>query len=110
MNTSYKGFFPNINDNNFYSNSIKTLPIKIPLDLGSGYSVDFEIFDHDQILISVGFGFYCQMTWPETVDFCAKRIEMLARRRIKFGLKLEKMEEHLKVTEEIISHLSNEKE
>lgn len=81
---------------------------KIPLDLGSGYSVDFEVFDRDHILTSVGFGFYCQMTWTEAADFCSKRIEMLTRRRFKFKSKLEKMEEHLKVTEEIITQLSKE--
>ena len=107
MNDSYKGFFNNNNNNNPNRLITKTLPIKIPLDLGFGYSVDFEIFDRDHVLVSVGFGFYCQLTWPEAVDFCAKRIEMLARRRIKFGLKLGKIEEHLKVTEEVISHLSN---
>lgn len=74
--------------------------------MGSGYSTDFEIFDKDYVQVSVGFGFYCQMTWKEAEKFCETKMEMLKRRQNKIFDKLKKIEEHLNLTNEIISELS----
>lgn len=81
-------------------------PIKIELDLGSGYSADFEVFDKDFVLVAVGFGFYCQMTWLEAEAFCIAKGELLAKKQMRLKGKLDKMEEHLRLTNEIISQLS----
>lgn len=74
--------------------------------MGSGYAADFEIFDKDFVLVAVGFGFYCQMTWRESQEFCDAKIKVLQRKRSRFSNKLDKIEEHLKLTDEIISQLS----
>lgn len=83
-----------------------TEPIKIELDLGAGYSADFEVFDRDFVLVAIGFGFYCQMTWQEAEKFCEAKIRLLAKKRSRMSIKIEKIEEHLKLTNEIISELS----
>ena len=89
--------------------STDTQSLKIPLDLGEGYSTDFEVFDKEFVLVSVGFGFYCRMTWNESEKFCSSRIEMLQRRKKRISDKIDKIEEHLKLTNEIISELSKQK-
>lgn len=83
-------------------------PVSIPLDLGAGYSTDFQVFDKDFVLVAVGFGFYCQMTWREAEKFCTSRIGMLERRLKRISGKLDKIEEHLKLTNDIITELSKQ--
>ena len=78
--------------------------------MGCGYSTDFQVFDKDFVQVSIGFGFYCQMTWKETEKFCNSKIEMLKRRRNKISDKILKIEEHLNLTNEIISELSKQQQ
>lgn len=78
--------------------------------MGCGYSTDFQVFDKDFVQVSIGFGFYCQMTWKETETFCNSRIEMLKRRRHRISDKIVKIEEHLNLTNEIISELSKKQQ
>ena len=86
-------------------NSDSSGPVKIPLNLGSGYSADFEVFDRDYVLVAVGFGFYCQMTWKEAVKFCDARVDLLERKRIRFNEKMAKVEEDLKIFNDLITKL-----
>lgn len=87
-------------------NSNSTEPVRIPLNLGAGYSANFEVFDRDFVLVAVGFGFYCQMTWKEADKFCAARIDILGRRRLRFDQKMAKIEDDLKVFNELIAKLT----
>ena len=76
------------------------------MNLGAGYSADFEVFDRDFVLVAVGFGFYCQMTWREASEFCDSRVDLLERRKFRFNGKLTKIEEDLKVFNDLITKLS----
>lgn len=88
------------------SNSGSIEPVKIPLNLGSGYSAEFKVFDKDFVFVSVGFGFYCQMTWRESEQFCNSRIDILNKKIAKFSEKIRKIEEDLKVFNELIIKLA----
>lgn len=94
--------------NDIINKSIESDSVKVPLDLGFGYSTDFEVFDKDFVQISVGFNFYCQMTWKEAEQFCNSRIEILKRRRNKIEENIKKIEEHLNLTNEIIFELTKQ--
>jgi prefoldin subunit 5 len=78
----------------------------ISLQLGSGFTADFRVFEREFLLVSVGFGFFCQMRWQEAHSFALSKISFLMRKRKRIEEKLLKVEEHLKLTTEILEELA----
>nr|SVE73986.1 EOG090X0MWD [Daphnia atkinsoni] len=69
-------------------------PLKTKVDLGCGFFVQAEVPDISTILVSVGFGFFLELTRSETCDFITKKVEQLGER--------------VKVLEEEASHINTD--
>nr|CAG4642248.1 EOG090X0MWD [Eurycercus lamellatus] len=59
---------------------LDTNPLKTQVDLGCGFFVQAEVSDVSKILVSVGFGFFLELTHEETSSFVAKKVALLEER------------------------------
>nr|CAG4639731.1 EOG090X0MWD [Daphnia magna]SVE80550.1 EOG090X0MWD [Daphnia magna]SVE81117.1 EOG090X0MWD [Daphnia magna]SVE82323.1 EOG090X0MWD [Daphnia magna]SVE82886.1 EOG090X0MWD [Daphnia magna] len=66
-------------------------PLKTKVDLGCGFFVQAEVPDVSTILVSVGFGFFLELTLTEACTFITKKVEQIGGR--------------VKVLEEEASHI-----
>jgi prefoldin subunit 5 len=85
----------------------KPVPQSLPLDLGDGFEVDFQPFKEDSLLISVGFGFFCEMTRGEACAFLPRKREQLKRLLGRREAKIQVIRKHLETTERVINELES---
>nr|SVE74610.1 EOG090X0MWD [Daphnia barbata] len=52
-------------------------PLKTKVDLGCGFFVQAEVPDVSMIFVSVGYGFFLELTHPEACSFIGKKVEQL---------------------------------
>nr|SVE79919.1 EOG090X0MWD [Daphnia magna] len=55
-------------------------PLKTKVDLGCGFFVQAEVPDVSTILVSVGFGFFLELTLTEACTFITKKVEQIGGR------------------------------
>nr|SVE75555.1 EOG090X0MWD [Daphnia dolichocephala] len=61
-------------------NELDVNPLKTKVDLGCGFFVQAEVPDVSMIFVSVGFGFFLELTHPEACSFIIKKVEQLGER------------------------------
>ena len=79
------------------------------VDLGHGkLSCAAEVADTSHIFVHVGMGFHAELTLPEAVQFCQKRIGFLRYNVLKQQVeKISKVAEHIKSTETILDEIAS---
>ncbi len=77
------------------------------MDLGDGYEADLEGLEGDNLLISVGFGFFCAMSREEARAFIPRKLGQLKRLLGRRELKLQSIKKHLDTTDRVIKELES---
>nr|CAG4635235.1 EOG090X0MWD [Alona affinis] len=55
-------------------------PLKTKVDLGCGFYVNAEVPDVSKVFVSIGFGFFLELTHEEALSFVTKKVDLLTLR------------------------------
>mmetsp|Transcript_19551 Transcript_19551/g.53834 ORF Transcript_19551/g.53834 Transcript_19551/m.53834 type:complete len:141 (+) Transcript_19551:4360-4782(+) len=98
-----------LKDYNDLVNRLHRLEPLAQVDLGHQKVFCQAEFDPDNIiLVHVGMGFHVELTIPEAVSFCSKRIQFLEHVLETKRAKVKRVEEHLESSSLILQELSKQ--
>nr|CAG4650683.1 EOG090X0MWD [Sida crystallina] len=86
---------------------VDTHPLKTKVDLGCSFFVQAEIPDVSKILVSVGYGFFLELTHDEAVKFIAKRVALLNGKLKKLDQQSATINADIKIVLDILAQLQN---
>ncbi|KAF9417835.1 hypothetical protein BGZ94_009855 [Podila epigama] len=87
------------------SNGLKEM--KTQVDIGSNFYVQAKIPDTQYIYVSVGFGFYTQLTLDEALTFISKKETQLNKKAEVYTQKASKIRAHIKLVLEAMAEVMN---
>nr|SVE85925.1 EOG090X0MWD [Daphnia pulicaria] len=61
-------------------NELDVNPLKTKVDLGCGFFVQAEVPDVSTILVSIGYGFFLELTRAEACSFITKKVDQISER------------------------------
>ncbi|CAL1532969.1 unnamed protein product [Lymnaea stagnalis] len=81
--------------------------LKTKIDLGCNFYVQANVTNPSMIFVSIGFGFFLEMTLTEAVSFIEKKTERLQSQAIELTHDASKVKGHIKLVIEGLRELQN---